>query len=744
MSGLANSLQRRQASEQGWKPQLFDAATQQQEIAALLEAHAAVSVHDTLEAQLLDLIETRYPDEELEPERAREHLQRHLDGREPLAYGTWVYYPWLLRLVHLLPEEEFRELRTSRNRNKITREEQALLQTKRVGVIGLSVGKSTALCLAMEELAGELSLADHDTLSLSNLNRLGAGVCNLGINKAVTTAREILELNPYACLRVFTDGINDSNMEEFLAGGAPLDLLFEECDDLYVKVRVRERARALRIPVLMETSDRGLFDVERFDSEPDRPLLHGLIGKTGAEEVRRLSAAEKVPYVLRILGREGLSTRAAASMVEIKSTLKTWPQLASGVALGSAINADAARRILLGDFSASGRYYVDLEQLVADETASPISSDVPEERLVEESLTEPSLPVPRAATELTRADACELVSFGIRAPSGGNCQPWRFELVDSRLRCFVDADRSLFDSMASHLAVGAAVESIILAAGEKGLAVDVDPYPEQNRDLTCTLGFSGGGTSDELFQQIPHRVTNRKPSAQRTLSRLERSTLEREAGSFGARLQVFDEPKVLAELGAIVGACDRLRFLSREMHREMMREIRWSPDEVEATRDGLDLMTLELDSVERAGLRLMASWNVMRAVGTFGGGAGLEKIGKDLLPASCAAGLLTVDANSEPAFFRAGRALQRVWLRATALGLDLHPVTPITYLIARLDRGGHRFSPSQVEEIQRLRGALERVVELPPGHVAPMLFRLVAGARPTARALRRPVQMVLS
>ena len=61
-------------------------------------------------------------------------------------------------------------------------------------------------------------------------------------------------------------------MDEFFDG---LDLVIEECDSLDMKVRVREEARARGIPVLMETSDRGLFDVERFDVEPERPLFHG-------------------------------------------------------------------------------------------------------------------------------------------------------------------------------------------------------------------------------------------------------------------------------------------------------------------------------------------------------------------------------------------------------------------------------------------------------------------------------------
>ena len=44
-------------------------------------------------------------------------------------------------------------------------------------------------------------------------------------------------------------------------------------------------------------------------------------------------------------------------MVEVKETVSTWPQLASDVALGGAMVANAVRRIALGEFTGSGRFY---------------------------------------------------------------------------------------------------------------------------------------------------------------------------------------------------------------------------------------------------------------------------------------------------------------------------------------------------------------------------------------------------
>ena len=87
----------------------------------------------------------------------------------------------------------------------------------------------------------------------------------------------------------------------------------------------------------MDTSDRGLIDVERFDREPTRPLFHGLVGSLRADTLKGLPTKDKVPFVLRILDETRISTAMAASLLEIQETVYTWPQLASAVTLGGAV-----------------------------------------------------------------------------------------------------------------------------------------------------------------------------------------------------------------------------------------------------------------------------------------------------------------------------------------------------------------------------------------------------------------------
>jgi hypothetical protein len=278
-------------------------------------------------------------------------------------YGHWVYYPWRNTLVRILEEPDFINVRTSRNKYKITQEEHDLLKRKRIGIIGLSVGQSVALSLAMERSFGELRIADFDTLDLSNMNRIRTGLYNLGIRKSWMVAREIAEIDPFLKVTVYEAGITKENINEFFTLGGKLDLLIEECDSLPVKINSRIKAKYFGIPVLMDTSDRGMIDIERFDKEPERPIFHGLLKKFGNENriLDHLPESHK-EIMMNILDFGNLSDRAKESITQIGKTITTWPQTASSVLMGGAVCAYYSRLLLLDKVILSGRFYIDLDE----------------------------------------------------------------------------------------------------------------------------------------------------------------------------------------------------------------------------------------------------------------------------------------------------------------------------------------------------------------------------------------------
>lgn len=330
-----------------------------------------VQIYDTIERQLTELVKINNPGQRLTPEQVQQAINNQLNNVPINEYGTWVHYPWLNSLVHILGEDDFIKVRTSRNHYKITPEEGMQLRTKKIGVIGLSVGQSIALTIATERVCGALHLADFDELELSNMNRITCGVQDMGLPKVIIAARKIAELDPYIKVKCWQEGITMQNMDAFLSEDGNIDVLVEECDGIDVKILSRIKAREKGIPVVMDTNDRGMLDIERFDLEKDRPLFHGKIKDLEtltidelSTRLQQLTIQEKIGYLGQIIGMENVSDEMKISLSEMNKTITGWPQLASAVTLGGAMVTDVCRRIVLGKLKKSGRYFLDFNELI--------------------------------------------------------------------------------------------------------------------------------------------------------------------------------------------------------------------------------------------------------------------------------------------------------------------------------------------------------------------------------------------
>src|SRR5258708_31634063 len=552
-------------------------------------------------------------------------------------------------------------------------------------------------------------------------------VQNHRITKVIMGAREIAEIVAILQVTRFLQGVNEENLDQFLLEGGRLDVLVDECDGLDIKILARYRARALGIPVVMDTSDRGLVDVERFDLEPERPILHGLIPDLDPSQLKGPSNEDKVPYILPMLGVETLSTRAKASLVEIGQSIATWPQLASSVVLGGAVGADVCRRIVLGESHECGRYLVDLEMLVGDrqpgwETAGskPLQMMTPPRH---EYLSHDQMPglieqVPPLQTDgrivLERQQIVELIEAAILAPSGGNCQPWQWVCRDGTVFLFHDRGRSAslldYEHTGSFVALGAACENLAPQAHAMGLEARIQRFPlEPDTRLVAAIDFLSGQAWShwhvELVQAIPSRRTNRKTRVRKPLPHGLLSQLGTSVQSIqGATFFSLEEEGELRELTQLVGAAERLRLLHLQSHEEMMHEIRWSKSEAEQSRDGLDLETLELSPSDRAALLVCRDWSVLDLVRQWKGGRALEKMARRSIEAASSVALIAMPGHRPLDYFHGGRSMQRAWLTTTQLHLAFQPVTSLVYLFARMVRGNGTGLPDEmVDEFETLR-----------------------------------------
>lgn len=123
----------------------------------------------------------------------------------------------------------------SRNLGWVTADEQKSLQGKRIAIAGMGGVGGTHLLTLTRLGIGNFNISDMDTYEQANFNRqAGASMSSVGRAKVDVMAEMALDINPELDLKRFPDGINNDNLDEFLAG---VDLYVDGLDFFAVNIR---------------------------------------------------------------------------------------------------------------------------------------------------------------------------------------------------------------------------------------------------------------------------------------------------------------------------------------------------------------------------------------------------------------------------------------------------------------------------------------------------------------------------
>ncbi len=340
-----------------------------------------------------------------------------------------------------------------------------------------------------------------------------------------------------------------------------------------------------------------------------------------------------------------------------------------------------------------------------------------------------------------------LLRKAVQAPSGDNCQPWGFHCEADALVVTLDPDRGRHflnvANRATHVALGALLENLDLAASAEGYEIKTDLLAH---DAKSPAGVKvqlvpAVRTADPLHSFIDVRCTNRKPYERLPLEAKSRELLlDAARGVPGARLSLVEDPPLIDRLARIACLSDRTLFENKSLHQSLFHWVRWNQRQVEATRDGLDIRTLELDPLTRMAFPLLGFWPFVTFITHLGIGRYISEVGYHHYRRSAAIGLLQVADFSPRSFIAGGRLLQRVWLSAAAVGLSFQPLAGVPILIQKLcDESSVDLSPRQRALIARAELELNDLIPIEKGSACVMMFRIGVSAPPTARSLRRPV-----
>lgn len=350
------------------KPQLFN-LNDSEDIAVISDLFKQGKIQQVIDEyteQLKELFALRNPSFVYVPDFEKKFNVHFSDLKNKKALfnqGVWVYFPWLFTLVHVLPEDDYLKVRTSRNKNLINSEEQKKFYNATVGIGGLSVGSAIAVAIVLQGGAKHIKLADMDILALSNTNRIRTGINNLGLHKVEMVARQIYEINPYTEIELFTDGITETNIEDFFVGKRKLDVAIDEMDNLAIKYLFREKAKKYKLPIVMaaDNGDNGVIDIERYDLDPNMPFFHDRMGDVSYEMLKKLDKFGIGRMITKHVGPENVTEKMQESLLEIGKTIVSWPQLGGAALINGAAVAYCVRKIANNQPLESDRAIISLD-----------------------------------------------------------------------------------------------------------------------------------------------------------------------------------------------------------------------------------------------------------------------------------------------------------------------------------------------------------------------------------------------
>jgi hypothetical protein len=297
------------------------------------------------------------------------------------------------------------------------------------------------------------------------------------------------------------------------------------------------------------------------------------------------------------------------------------------------------------------------------------------------------------------------------------------------------------------MSVGAVIENMVIAASHVGRRADVRLCESVQEDSAseplpvAELQFLGETDPDPLNDYLATRCTNRKLYSKRSVDGPTLEYLAEELRSFSeVRLDWIIDRSRIKQFAKLVMKSDRYRFEYEPFHAEIFRQLRFTRQEVEQTRDGLDVRTLELPPGGASMISMLGTWKRMQWVNRLGLGRALTIPSWLSVRRSGFLGVLSIPHPCQQLFVESGRALQRLWLALDAKDLGMCPLGSLPVFIAHMEQlNGTKLHQRHQQLSVQLKERLHQLVPATRDRTLTMLLRAGHTKRPEIQSLRRPV-----
>ena len=342
-------------------------------------------------------------------------------------------------------------------------------------------------------------------------------------------------------------------------------------------------------------------------------------------------------------------------------------------------------------------------------------------------------------SDLSNDEFMSLVEAAVLAPSADNRHLFRLERFGSGIRLW--AEPEFLDLPHHHrilclISFGAAAENIKLRSLRWGRVAHVKWFPDDAKPrLVAEIDLARISQPGPvpLEVAIAQRHTNRRVWFRGpALSPAELDDMSGEVRTVaGVQLAWFDVPDARQQIVRLIRLAETERFRSRLLHAELFSAVRFDVGWKSSASEGLPPGSLEVEPPMRPIFGALRHWELQRLLNAVGlhHAFGLRAA---YLPCHLAphVGALTTSLDVAAGALATGAALERVWLRATLLGMSLQPFAGAAVL-GLADYPGVSLG---------LREALAQGWKrLAPGRLPMMVFRIGHAPPPSVRTARRPL-----
>lgn len=240
--------------------------------------------------------------------------------------------------------EKYKDPAFQRNYGFWNEEEQIQLSKSRVAIAGAGGdGFQLGVKLAMMGVEN-FSIADPEVFEIENSNRVfGASTENCGKNKAETFRDTVLGLRPNAKIDIYTDGVNEDNVREFMLDS---DLVLDESELTHLELgtMIARESRKNGIPTLVVMNIGFAAVATSFHAEGGKTFedIMGIPKGAPIDEVKQMQVdfSRCLPYIPKYGDIDSLlAIQDGASL----------PSISPGVDVASAIGSVEAFKHLTSD-----------------------------------------------------------------------------------------------------------------------------------------------------------------------------------------------------------------------------------------------------------------------------------------------------------------------------------------------------------------------------------------------------------